>query len=303
MATRNRTRVFLQFRNSNRGRADSGLGLGEGSDSQFLDKDEMGKDRIDRNSLPPEWVDIVERIEDELKAVSGKMMKLDAAYEARLKVSFSKNRLEEDQNIDVMTQEITRIFRKTDNNLKRIATIGNPEAGAKLPMQERVVRLNVMRSLAKRIQASSKSFKNKQKQFMMRKKNQENAGNEFFDAEAGDEVDSMLTDEQQLEMIELDRRADQRQKDIDKIVESVRELNQIFREMSILVVEQGTVLDRIDYQIELTHQRVVAGNVELEQANKYSVQASKKFWWCFGILLVLIIILLGIVINKFQHKN
>jgi len=106
-----------------------------------------------------------------------------------------------------------------------------------------------------------------------------------------------------------------------RIVDSVRELNQIFREMSILVVEQveiahplkvskfhtmilqGTVLDRIDYQIELTHQRVVAGNVELEQANQYSVKASKKFWWCFGILLILIIILLGIVINKFQHQK
>jgi len=87
-----------------------------------------------------------------------------------------------------------------------------------------------------------------------------------------------------------------------RIIESIRELNQIFREMSILVVEQGTVLDRIDYNIEVTHQRVVAGNQELIKANEYSSKASKKFWWCFGILLILIIILLAININKFQGR-
>mmetsp|Transcript_10965 Transcript_10965/g.15241 ORF Transcript_10965/g.15241 Transcript_10965/m.15241 type:complete len:296 (-) Transcript_10965:278-1165(-) len=295
MATRNRTRVFLKFRSNPSGaRLDSEVG--EGSDSQFLGPNDTP---MDRSSLPPEWVDIVEKIEDEMKAAESKIKTLTSAYESRLKVSFNKDVVSQDRKIDTMSQEITSIFRKADSNLKRIATIGNEE-GKSLPMQERVVRLNVMRSLARRIQDLSKTFKNKQKQFLLRKKNQEQAGNEFFDPEM-DEADTMLTDEQQLEMMQQDRRATQRQKDIDQIIESVRELNQIFREMSILVVEQGTVLDRIDYQIELTHQRVQAGNVELHKANAYSESASKKFWWCFGILLVLIVILLGINISKFQN--
>jgi len=301
MATRNRTRLFIQLRNQS-GRADS-IDRCDGSDSQFLEnQDEKDEYSMDRNALPPEWVDIVDKIEDDMKAAAAKVKELSSLYEARLKVSFTKDVLSQEKEIEILAQEITRIFRRADKNLKRIATIGNPE-GKQLPIQERVVRLNVMRSLARRIQTLSKSHKNKQKNFLLRKKNQENAGNEFFDSKDGDKASQMLTDEQQLQLIENDRRADQRQADIDKIVDSVRELNQIFREMSILVVEQGTVLDRIDYQIELTHQRVVAGNVELEQANQYSVKASKKFWWCFGILLILIIILLGIVINKFQHQK
>lgn len=296
MATRNRTRVFLNFRSAHRRRQEFGLGQGEGSDSQFLDDDK----KLDRTTLPPEWVDIVDSITDEMRSVEAKLKSLTALCEARLKVSFTDDTKKQDREIDTITQTITRLFRKVDSNLKRIATVGNPEGG-QLPIQERVVRLNVMRSLAGRIQTLSKAFKNKQKNFMMRKKKQESAGNEFFDGE-GTEQGMELTDEQHEQMLQLDRRADQRQKDIDQIVDSIRQLNQIFREMSILVVEQGTVLDRIDYNIELTHERVAQGNVELVKANEYSAKASKKFWWCFFILLILIVILLGVVINKFQ-KN
>uniref|UniRef100_A0A7S0GYM2 t-SNARE coiled-coil homology domain-containing protein n=1 Tax=Amorphochlora amoebiformis TaxID=1561963 RepID=A0A7S0GYM2_9EUKA len=296
MAIRNRTRLFLKYRTSGGGETLDTSTQAEGSDSQFIDPDEK-LDVVERNALPPEWVDIVDKIEDELKSVERKVRSLSAAYEARLKVSFNDT-IKQDSEIQMMTKDITMLFRNADTNLKRIATIGT--GGGNLPYQERVVRLNVMRSLARKIQSASKGFKNKQKAFMMRKQRQDG----YFEGEGMDdeEIGEQLNDEQMEQMMQLDKRADQRQKDIERIVESIRELNQIFRDMSILVVEQGTVLDRIDYHVEQAHQRVVAGNVELVKANEYSASASKKFWWCFFILLIMIIILLGVVVNKFMHK-
>lgn len=48
----------------------------------------------------------------------------------------------------------------------------------------------------------------------------------------------------------------QRDEEIQKIVEAIAELAQIMRDLSVLVIEQGTVLDRIDYNITQTAAKV-----------------------------------------------
>ena len=47
--------------------------------------------------------------------------------------------------------------------------------------------------------------------------------------------------------------------------QSIEQLNTIFRELSILIVDQGTILDRIDYNLETTVHHIEEGNKELIQ--------------------------------------
>ena len=59
-----------------------------------------------------------------------------------------------------------------------------------------------------------------------------------------------------------------RSSDIQKLVGQINELALIFKELSILVVEQGTVLDRIDYNVEQARMQVQKGNSELQKTVK-----------------------------------
>ena len=52
-------------------------------------------------------------------------------------------------------------------------------------------------------------------------------------------------------------------------MQSINELADIFKDLAQLVVEQGSMLDRIDYNIELTAQHIEKGAENLVKAEKY----------------------------------
>jgi syntaxin 16 len=55
----------------------------------------------------------------------------------------------------------------------------------------------------------------------------------------------------------------EREKEITQIVESVNDLAQIMKDLSILVIDQGTIVDRIDYNITRVSTSVEQGVKEL----------------------------------------
>jgi syntaxin 16 len=108
-----------------------------------------------------------------------------------------------------------------------------------------------------------------------------------------------FTEGQLIELQELDRRGDEREKEILKIAQSVNDLASIFRELSVLVIEQGTILDRIDYNIEQTLVKVKSGGEELVKADKYSKKAGRRK--CFCILFLMITVVVESLILMSRH--
>jgi len=99
---------------------------------------------------------------------------------------------------------------------------------------------------------------------------------------------------------ELEEQGSMREKEIVKLVQSINELAQIFRELNVLIVEQGTVLDRIDYNIEQAKTKVEAGNQELKKAEKSSRTARSLI--CILMLIILIVILVAILVYKKKNN-
>ena len=90
---------------------------------------------------------------------------------------------------------------------------------------------------------------------------------------------------QTLQLVMAERMTEEREKAITQVAESVGELAEIFKEIQVLVIDQGTILDRIDYNIEQAADRVGNAVVELNKANEY--QKKSRTMLCIYILLLL----------------
>ena len=75
--------------------------------------------------------------------------------------------------------------------------------------------------------------------------------------------------QQQLQkMNELEINATKKTLEIINIAKSVHELAQLFTELSVLVVEQGSLLDRIDYNVEQTVDNLEKANDHIICCNR-----------------------------------
>ena len=88
-----------------------------------------------------------------------------------------------------------------------------------------------------------------------------------------------------------------RSADIQNIVKSINDLASLFNELSVLVVEQGSILDRIDYNVEETVNSMKTGLKDLEKAESY--QKASYSTYCIGILIVVIVILTFMLLLKY----
>lgn len=96
----------------------------------------------------------------------------------------------------------------------------------------------------------------------------------------------------------------QRDEEITRIAKSIEELAQIFKELAVLVIDQGTILDRIDYNMEQVLENTKEGLVQLHKAEDY--QKSALPLKCVIALVILIFIMLGAMIMKhtvFKKKS
>lgn len=74
------------------------------------------------------------------------------------------------------------------------------------------------------------------------------------------------------------------------------ELTQLFHDMEELVVEQDQPIQQIDQQIAGAQHDIEQGVGHTDKAVISAKKARKKRWWCFGII-VLIIVILALVLG------
>ena len=86
--------------------------------------------------------------------------------------------------------------------------------------------------------------------------------------------------------------------EITNIAKSIEELASIFKELNVLVRDQGTILDRIDYNMDCAVENVKSGVGQLDKADEHQKSAMSTQTKIIGGLTGMIGIMVGLLILK-----
>jgi syntaxin 16 len=225
-----------------------------------------------------------------------KTTQLEEVHRRRLLTFDDSEQQRYEREIDILTKSITVKFQESEKILKRILATGSKPGNT----DERV-RRNIQRSLAIRLQELSGAFRQAQRSYLakLQKKKKETEGEGFGGSNDGgvasEDIDQGFNEYQQ-EMIRTNfDYIDQRDKEIMEIANSIEDLAIVFKELAVLVIDQGTILDRIDYNMEVAVDRVDDGVVQLEKARKYQKASRPIKCICFLVLVIFILIIMLIM--------
>jgi syntaxin 16 len=83
----------------------------------------------------------------------------------------------------------------------------------------------------------------------------------------------------------------QREREIEDIAQGIIELSDLFRDLQSMVIDQGTMLDRIDYNVERMATDVKSAEKELVIAAGYQKKSTKR-----KIIFLLLLVIVGMII-------
>ena len=301
---RDRTKKFLKYRNSYR-HEEGGLVRAPVASSKPGSPTEDVSMLIN-NPPAPKWMPFVDGIRQDLDRCQQKMRELVELHGKHLLQTFdTPSTLEQD--IDILTRDITRAFQTNNAKLKKL--------GEKIPnmtAEDHKIRKNIRLQLVRQIQALSVEFRQDQKVYLQKLRGQAAKGDllqlgttnaQFSDQEEIEEEPfnvSFTQDQQQLVAFRQNRVQDQ-SKQIRQIVRSINELAEIMDDLAMLVHDQGSILERIDYNVEQTEHYVIEATTVLKQT--YESVKKTKTKLCVMALVILIVLMLFILILKVSLFN
>ena len=266
---------------------------------------------IEMDLLPPRWMDVQDEVDDLLKDITLKAAKLDKLHSKHVLPGFDDDsvKLQEEREIEQLTTQITRNFQECQKAIKRIGNmVTEANETGNLQKGDEVMAKNVQVALASRVQEVSATFRRKQSNYLNRLRqlggfespigrSSTPVQNPYSDpALMESEVDkrlgqSALQQTAQKRLHRNDTVIAQREQEINDIAKGIIELADIFRELQSMVIDQGTMLDRIDYNVERMATDVKGAEKELVVATNYQKRNTKR-----KILLLLFLLVVGMFV-------
>jgi len=308
LITRNLTSTFIRYRHDRRGSRRVGNVFAGGDSSQPAQRllggeseckrGAHGEIALEMTSLPPQWVDSAEEARDDLKNIREKLVQLTKAQQRRLLNVFNDD-ASPDKEVEAVSNQISSLVRRCEQQIHQVKTRG---AGYGSSSKDQEFRQNVQRNLATQLQQLSQQFRQAQKDYLNEiRKRQKGA---LWDDgpsknDSGRNLDIGFNEGQLLELESMEVNASQRSEEICQIASSISELHTIFKELAVLVIDQGSILDRIDFNIEQVVHQSKEANVQLQKAEKS--QKSNRAMKCLFVLVAINAILIFILILKARH--
>lgn len=300
MAFRDRTGLYLSFRASCDHRASSQrltrLNRDHDEDQEgLLSGVRAANDTIiEMDVLPPRWVDTTDEIDELLRKIDNLKKTLEPLHKKHALPGF-EDRTAEEKEIERLTSQITSLFHRCSNLIKKVERDG--KSGRDV---DRIMCKNVTQAIAAKVSAENAVFRKGQSAYLARLRSrpamkrmptEDRRRSDQSDLEAGQGGLQSQATAQKMRGGRFDMEINRREQEIDEIARSITEVADIFKELNTMVIDQGTMLDRIDYNIDNMHTNMQAASKELVKAENYQVRSRKR-----KLMLLLILLIIGAII-------
>jgi syntaxin 16 len=164
-----------------------------------------------------------------------------------------------DKEIKELITNMTLKVKRAEGNIKKLSKMNLPSES------EEEIKNNIKINLAEKIKNFTHEFKQNEQKYV--KNYKELVGDISEDDEINKFNYSKNSNEGFLK-IHADNQLQRRDEEISTLLNSINQLATTFQDLQVIVQEQGTILDRIDYNIDTTVDNVEKANKNLKEANK-----------------------------------
>ena len=192
------------------------------------------------------------------------------------------------KNIKKISYQLTKDLRSLEKNLQIYTSSDisseNEEYDNSTNYLQYQIKENMNQNLISELMLFSKKFKLNQEIYSKKseelviedEEEEDKEGNKLFEmseisttnSERIDNYQRNDTNQNFLMKEEPDFLLQERYNELDNIVKGVNNLQEMFKDMNVLVNEQGTILDRIDYNIDLGYENISKGKKKINDANE-----------------------------------
>lgn len=320
---RDRTNLFLSYRrtfphnskfNSSRRPLEDPFA---DEDEEAYPMQEFGTKNSD--TLPPSFVNLTQEVDESLVEVDRLMVQLSKLYRKNALPGF-EDKSHDEKEIESLSFKLIQLFQRCYGVMKRLQRVEEEQQYMRHQLQrdDLVILENLRKRYAQKIQIQSNKFRVLQNNYL-KFLNKDDSKPVFPKSEGASQL--LLEEEeeekgQNRDIEAYSRQTLQRQRtnnasatqqflrerdeEITQLAKGVLEVSVIFREMQELIIDQGTIVDRIDYNLENTVIELRSADRELKGATRYQKNTQK----CKIILLLsLCVVALFLFVMLKPHSN
>ena len=261
----------------------------ENKNTKLLNYDQIELQDLSTNLDNSNYVESYKRVNNILDDLLTNFASLKSFQQERIKPKFIDEEIENkkiDKEIDKLIIKMMKKIKFCEALTKMIKNQKN-ETNTSLEK----VKYNIKIFLVGKIQNFSNEFRKNQQQYLQYLKEMGIINTTYENSNSTDKLINNIEDDEKKNFLytkedDINIQIKKRDEDITVLVKSIDELSGIFKDLQNIVQEQGTILDRIDYNINISYENTQQGLKSIKKAEEHQKES------CFrnAILLLFFII-------------
>ena len=233
------------------------------SNNRYTSKLISSNDKIELTNInSPKYMQLYEECDNLLKEFDIEFNKLKEEQQKRIVPNFNETESKLiTQNIQMISSKMTQQLKKCKNLTKELKIqLANSDL-------DENVKINMYQNLLNRLAETTRALQINEEMQLQKYQEFNGVEDSFFNINNYDSIETNQTQNfRSIDTKKLDVNKE-RNKEIDQIVKTVNDLKEIFMDVSEMVISQGTILDRIDYNTYQTRHNIRRGNKEMEETH------------------------------------